>query len=63
MESIKEALKRLGLTQAKASEIIGMPLSTMEGWCRGLRTPPDYVERLVIAELERIGEKVKLQSK
>lgn len=54
MKSIKEARLEAELTQAKMADFIGIPLRTIQDWERGRRTPPDYVERLVIAELERI---------
>lgn len=54
MKSIKEARLEAELTQAKMADFIGIPLRTIQDWERGRRTPPDYVERLIIAELERI---------
>ncbi|MDY5306037.1 helix-turn-helix domain-containing protein, partial [Fusobacterium gastrosuis] len=59
MKTVKEARLEAGLTQAKMAEIMGIPKRTIEAWEAGDRTPPAYVERLVIAELERIGEKMK----
>ena len=59
MKSIKEARLEAELTQAKMADFIGIPLRTIQDWERGRRTPPDYVERLVIAELERIKDKSK----
>ncbi|MDD7347289.1 MAG: helix-turn-helix transcriptional regulator [Clostridiales bacterium] len=57
MKTVKEARLEAGLTQAKMAEIMGIPKRTIEAWEAGDRTPPEYVERLVIAELKRIGEK------
>ncbi|MGE9896745.1 helix-turn-helix domain-containing protein [Anaerovoracaceae bacterium SGI.195] len=59
MKSIKEARLEASLTQAKMADEMGIPLRTIQDWERGRRTPPDYVERLVIAELERIERKMK----
>ena len=56
MKSIKEARLEAKLTQAQMSERMGIPKRTIEEWERGNRKPPEYVERLVIAELERIAK-------
>ena len=56
MSKIKEARLLAGLTQAAMSEKLNIPKRTIEEWESGRRTPPDYVERLVIAELERISK-------
>lgn len=55
--TLKETIKSLGISQQKAADIIGMPLRTLESWLGGKRTPPEWVERLVIEKL--IGTKEK----
>lgn len=55
--TIKEAREKAGLTQATMSEKMEIPKRTIEDWERGVRVPPKYVERLIIAELERIAGK------
>lgn len=54
MSTIKEARINAKLTQAQMSEKMGIPQRTIEDWERGNRKPPEYVKRLVIAELDRI---------
>jgi DNA-binding transcriptional regulator YiaG len=39
------------------SEVFEIPKRTIENWETGTRTPPTYVEKLIIRELERIAEK------
>lgn len=52
--TIKEARLKAGLTQARMSELLEIPKRTIGDWETGQRTPPIYVEKLVIRELERI---------
>lgn len=54
--TIKEARLNAGLTQAQMSELLEIPKRTIGDWETGQRTPPIYVEKLVIRELERIAE-------
>lgn len=56
MSNIKEARLKANLTQAEMSERLEIPKRTIEDWERNTRKPPEYVERLVIAELERIAK-------
>lgn len=57
--TIKEARLAAGLSQQKMSDIMGIPKRTIENWETGQRTPPEWAERLVIAELERIADTLK----
>ena len=54
--TIKEARLNAGLTQSQMSELLEIPKRTIGDWETGQRTPPIYVEKLVIRELERIAE-------
>lgn len=54
--TIKEARLSAGLTQQRMSEVFEIPKRTIENWETGTRTPPTYVEKLIIRELERIAE-------
>lgn len=54
---IKEARLNAGLTQAQMSELLEIPKRTIGDWETGQRTPPIYVEKLIIRELERIAKK------
>lgn len=48
--SIKQIAADAGLTQRKLAERFCIPVRTIEDWCAGKRTPPDYV-RLMMQEL------------
>lgn len=54
MSKIREARIAAGLTQDAMAEKLGIPKRTIQDWEAGRRIPPEYVERLVVAELERI---------
>lgn len=54
--TIKESRIAAGLTQRQMSEVFGIPLRTIEDWETGKRTPPPYVERLIIEKLNRIAK-------
>ena len=49
--TIKEARQVVGITQRKLSEILEIPLRTIENWEAGVRTPPPYVEKLIVEKL------------
>ena len=51
--NIKETRKKVGLSQVEAEKYIGVPHRTWQDWELGKRTPPDYVERLIIEKLLR----------
>lgn len=55
MNNLKQARQQAGLTQAQMSEQLGIPKRTIENWERGISTPPQYVERLVIEKLLNIA--------
>lgn len=56
MSKIKEARQKAGISQAEMSKRLEIPKRTIEEWEAGNRKPPAYVERLVVAELERIAK-------
>lgn len=56
MSKIKEARLRAGISQATVSKLLEIPKRTIEAWETGDRKPPLYVERLVVAELNRIAD-------
>ena len=49
--SIKEARILAGLTQKQLSDTLDIPLRTIESWESGNRTPPPYVEKLIVEKL------------
>lgn len=57
MNKIREARKAAGLSQRRMAEVMGIPQRTIENWEAGVNDPPEYVERLVVQELERIKNK------
>ena len=55
-EKLKAARKEAGLTQQGMAELMLIPKRTVENWEVGDRTPPPYVQRFVLNELEGIAE-------
>lgn len=56
-ERFKEARKETGLSVAKLAERMLISKRTLEAWDSGLRTPPPYVQRFVLNELEELKKK------
>lgn len=50
-ENLKDARKAAGFTQQTLSLAFGIPKRTIEQWETGDRTPPAYVQRLIIDAL------------
>lgn len=55
-EKLKEARKAAGLTQKTMVALMLMPRRTLEDWERGLNVPPEYIQRLVLNELESLAK-------
>jgi len=54
----RSARKRLGMTQRKLSEILGIPKRTIEEWEGGRRNPPDWAKKLILEKMESMeGER------
>lgn len=53
---IKDHRKAAGLTQEQFSKLFTppIPLDTIKKWDSGQRTPPDWVEGLIIEKLKQI---------
>jgi len=51
---IKDHRKAAGLTQEEFSRLLEIPLDTVKGWDSGRRKPPEWAEKLIVKELERI---------
>ena len=51
--NIKEARNKIGWTQAFMAEMLHIPKRTIENWESGASTPPQYVERFIVNEIER----------
>ena len=57
MRTVREVRVYAGLTQAKMSELLGIPKRTIENWETGSRKCPEWAERLVVEKLESIAER------
>ena len=55
MSKIKEARLKADISQATMSKMLDIPKRTIEAWETGDRKPPSYVEKLIVAELNRIA--------
>lgn len=56
-EALRAARKHKGLTQAALAETTTIPRRTIEDWETGKRTPPGYVQRLLLEYIANIKEK------
>ena len=54
--NIKEAREQAGLSRAEMSRLFEIPVRTLEEWDAGRRTPPPYVEKLIIEKLQTISK-------
>ena len=52
MNEIKKLRKEAGMTQKAFSDFFGIPVRTLQDWEAGVRTPPDYVVRLLPYKLK-----------
>ena len=55
--TIKEAREAAGLSRAEMARQFEIPIRTLEEWDAGRRTPPPYVEKLIIEKLETMKER------
>ena len=55
-ERIKEARQMAGLTQKRMSEILLIPLRTIENWESGKRNPPLWAENLIVEKLQMMRQ-------
>lgn len=55
MLTIKESRISAGLTQKQMSDLLEIPLRTIEEWEAGRRKPPAYVEKLIIEKLQMLS--------
>lgn len=56
ISSIKAARESAGLSRAELEKLIGVPHITLCAWETNRRKCPEWAERLLIAEIERIGD-------
>jgi DNA-binding transcriptional regulator YiaG len=53
--SLQTARKNAGITQQVMADRMLIPKRTIEAWEMGVRTPPPYVQRFVLNELQSLG--------
>lgn len=51
--TIKEVREAKGMSRVELSRWLGIPIRTLESWDAGVRTPPEWVKRLIIEKIER----------
>ena len=51
--AIDDARRAAGMTIKALAEILEAPYRTVQNWCDGSRVPPAWLQRLIIAEIER----------
>lgn len=51
--SIKKIIEKAGTTQTAFAKRFGIPLRTVQSWCLGERECPTYLEKLLLAEVEK----------
>lgn len=56
-EKLRKTREEVGLSQRKVAEQMLIPARTYEKWETGVRTPPPYVQRFVLNELEQLIDK------
>lgn len=50
---IKAARIAAGLNIKQLAELLGAPYRTVQDWNSGLHLPPEWMARLIVAEIER----------
>jgi len=50
--TIKEAREAKDISRAELSRRLGIPIRTLENWDAGVRTPPEWVKKLIIEKIE-----------
>lgn len=51
--TIQDILTTYGYTQTSLARRFGIPLRTVQNWCGGVRTPPEYVIGMMDEILKR----------
>lgn len=62
MKTIKDLCTEYGLGQTELARRFGIPLRTIQNWHAGVRTPPDYVVRMMdeLLQIEEMRKPKKL---
>lgn len=65
MKTVKELCKEYGYSQTSLAKRFGIPLRTVQDWCRELRTPPPWMvsmlEEILSAEMIKSPSLQRLQ--
>lgn len=59
-DKVRAARKAAGLTQQGMADLTLIPVRTIQDWEAGVRTPPPYVQRFVLNELETLKQSPKV---
>ena len=49
---VKAAIEKAGLNIKQTAELLGAPYRTVQNWFNGTRTPPPWLERLIVKEIQ-----------
>lgn len=52
-EDLKNERKLAELTQKEAAQVLDVPLKTLQAWEQGVRTPPAYLRKMILDQLNR----------
>ena len=55
-DQFKDLRKQLGMSQAKLSNHYGMSKRSVESWEEGTRVPPDWIQKLILSDMQRLIE-------
>lgn len=50
-EEVKDKRKLASMTQRDAAELLSVPLKTLQAWEQGVRTPPAYLRKMILDQL------------
>jgi len=50
--SLKKARGKLGLTQGKAADLLGVPLRTYQNWEQGHRSAPSWARKMILEKMD-----------
>ncbi len=56
MNKIREKFKECNVTISEFSRAEGVPMRTLQNWCRGERKPAPYLERWCIEKIEQYAK-------
>ena len=54
MSKIKEAREARGWSRSELARRLEAPLRTLEDWEAGRRTPPEWIEKIIVEKIERM---------